>query len=91
METKLTFSEEHTSTSPGRIQRPNRLMAPVVLITLGIMFLLGEYVPALGIGKTWPMLLVVIGITKLIEILIPKRSKPSPEAAKSSSRGDVSL
>jgi LiaI-LiaF-like transmembrane region len=38
-----------------------------MLITLGSIFLVGQFVPAWGIGKTWPLLLVAIGVTKLFE------------------------
>lgn len=90
MGTKSALTEEHTSAPLGQIRKPRSLMVPVVLITLGVTFLLGEYIPAWGIGKTWPVLLVVIGVVKLIEVFIPKRPRPSSESAKPSSRGGES-
>ena len=41
------------------------LMGPVVLITLGILFLLSEFHLA-GFGRTWPVLLIVIGAVKVL-------------------------
>jgi len=37
------------------------------LITLGVILLLDQFVPGWGIGRTWPVLLVVIGVVKLLE------------------------
>lgn len=42
-------------------------MGPVVLITLGALFLLGEYVPGVDFGDLWPILLIAIGVVKLLE------------------------
>jgi len=39
----------------------------VVLITLGVIFLLDQIVPGWGFRKTWPVLLVVIGVLKLLD------------------------
>jgi hypothetical protein len=54
------------------------LTGPIFLITLGIMLLLDELVPGLGIGKTWPVLLVVIGVLKLIGSGRPPRPPEGP-------------
>ena len=39
-------------------------MGPAVLITLGVLFLIDQY-SMWGIGRTWPILLIVIGIVLL--------------------------
>ncbi len=44
-----------------------RLALPVFLITLGAILLAGEFFPAWGFTKTWPLLLIAIGIAKLFE------------------------
>ncbi len=49
--------------SPRRV----RLTWPVVLITLGLLFLLDEFAPSWGFDRTWPVLLVVIGVLMLFE------------------------
>jgi len=41
-------------------------IGPVVLITLGVLFLIDQY-SIYGIGKTWPIFLIVIGVVKLLQ------------------------
>jgi hypothetical protein len=53
-------------------------MFPVVLITLGMMFLLDHLVPGWGIGKTWPALLIVVGVFKLLDVAQPPRPPEGP-------------
>lgn len=43
-----------------------RLMGPIVLITLGVLFLLDQ-IGDWGFGRTWPILLIVIGAVKIFE------------------------
>jgi hypothetical protein len=54
----------------GRCQcarcRSRRLMGPVVLLTLGFLFLF-ESMGRIGFGRTWPILLLVIGGVKLFQ------------------------
>ncbi len=46
------------------------LMGPAILITIGVLFLLGQVRYDLGFfEKTWPVLLLVIGAIKLAEAL----------------------
>lgn len=54
------------------------LMGPVVIITLGLMFLLAQFVPGWGIGRTWPALLIVIGVIKLLDANRPPRPPEGP-------------
>jgi len=42
------------------------------------MFLLDQLVPGWGIGKTWPALLIVIGVLKLVDITRPPRPPQGP-------------
>jgi len=46
--------------------RTRKLMGPAVLVTLGILFLL-DNTSNLDFGKTWPALLLVIGVVKLVQ------------------------
>jgi hypothetical protein len=41
-------------------------IGPTVLITLGVLFLVDQYT-MYSIGRTWPILLIVIGIVKLVQ------------------------
>lgn len=43
------------------------LLGPVVLITIGAVFLLGQLIPGLGRFDLWPVILIVIGVMKLVE------------------------
>ncbi len=46
-------------------------MGPAVLITLGVLFLIGHLNPDYGFWhRTWPVLLLVIGAVKLGEALV---------------------
>ncbi len=58
--------------------RRARLMGPVILITLGLMFLMDQIVPGWNLGRTWPVLLVVIGIVKLLDSARPPRPPEGP-------------
>jgi membrane-bound ClpP family serine protease len=50
----------------------------VILITLGVIFLMEEFVPQWGIRRTWPVLLIVIGVLKLIDSAMPPRPPQGP-------------
>jgi hypothetical protein len=46
--------------------RTRRLMGPAMLVTLGVLFLL-DSVSDINFGRTWPAILLVIGVVKLIQ------------------------
>jgi hypothetical protein len=46
--------------------RTRKLMGPAVLVTLGVLFLL-ESAGRVSFGRTWPALLLVIGVVKLLQ------------------------
>jgi hypothetical protein len=46
--------------------RTRKLMGPAVLVTLGVLFLL-DNASSMDFGKTWPALLLVIGVVKLLQ------------------------
>jgi Domain of unknown function (DUF5668) len=46
--------------------RARRITGPVVLVTIGVLFLL-ETLGHLGFGRTWPILLLVIGAVQLLQ------------------------
>jgi hypothetical protein len=50
----------------------NSLMGPVIVTTIGILFLLGELRgDALSFSNTWPVILVVIGLIKIASAFAP--------------------
>ncbi|HVN21735.1 MAG TPA: DUF5668 domain-containing protein [Dongiaceae bacterium] len=46
--------------------RTRKLMGPAMLVTLGVLFLLDE-VSRINFGKTWPAILLVIGVVRLMQ------------------------
>lgn len=46
------------------------MMGPAVLITIGTLFLIGEF-SHFDFGRSWPVLLLVIGIVKLLQYTAP--------------------
>jgi hypothetical protein len=46
--------------------RTRKLMGPAILVTLGVLFLL-DSISSIDVGKTWPAILLVIGIVKLMQ------------------------
>ena len=53
-------------------------MLPVMLMVFGMMFLLDNLVPGWGWRKTWPLLLIIIGGFKLLDIALPPRPPEGP-------------
>ncbi len=47
----------------------NGLIAPAVLITIGVLFLVGRMNWTLSFERLWPVLLIVIGAVKLAAAL----------------------
>ena len=46
--------------------RTRRLMGPAMLVTFGVLFLL-DNISNIDFGKTWPAILLVIGVVKLVQ------------------------
>ncbi len=57
---------------------------PVMLITVGVLFAVDHFGPY-GIGRTWPVILIVLGLLKLAE-----RTSASPSAPVDRPQGDPS-
>lgn len=72
-------------------------MGPVVLVTLGILFLLGEF-QVVSFGRSWPILLIAIGVVKVlgssadtgghIDIATPPGDVPPPPAPPAPEHGE---
>jgi Domain of unknown function (DUF5668) len=41
-------------------------LGPLILVTLGVLFLIDQYT-MYSIGRTWPLLLIVIGVVRLLQ------------------------
>jgi cell wall-active antibiotic response 4TMS protein YvqF len=42
------------------------LMGPAILITAGVLFLINQYSWDYSIWRTWPIILIVVGLVKLL-------------------------
>jgi hypothetical protein len=49
------------------------LIAGLILITLGVIFLVIRYVPRIDFGDLWPVILIVIGIVLLRNAFVGKK------------------
>ena len=49
--------------------RTRGVMGPVILITLGVLFLIGQYSHRYSFADLWPVILIVIGIVKIAEAM----------------------
>ena len=57
--------------------RTHGLMGPAILITLGVLFLAGEY-SQYSFGELWPIILIVIGAVKVAEALASNEGHVGP-------------
>ena len=57
------------------------LMGPVILITLGVLFMIGEYSGRYSFHELWPFILIVIGVVKLLESMASTEGHNSPPAS----------
>ena len=53
------------------------MLGPIVLIVLGVLFLLNNLYPGVfRFGRTWPVILIVIGVTKVLEYFHKDHESP---------------
>lgn len=76
MTPESTTEKDRYEVQQRRHQRRYGLTGPVILVSLGVIFLVGQFVPAWGVARTWPVLLIVIGITKLLESAWSRKTTP---------------
>lgn len=50
---------------------------PILLITVGVLFAIHQ-AGVLSFGRTWPLIIIVIGVMKLIERMAVPRQAPMP-------------
>ena len=60
------------------------MLGPVLLIVIGVLFLLNNMYPGVfRFGKMWPVILIVIGLSKVIEYFqVPKQQNTETETKK---------
>lgn len=54
-----------------------RLRGPLLIVTIGVMALLDQY-GVLSFGRSWPLILIVIGILMLAERVALSQAPPPP-------------
>ena len=55
------------------------MLGPLLLIVIGVLFLLNNMYPGVfRFGKMWPVILIVIGLTKIIEYLQGTKEAGNP-------------
>jgi hypothetical protein len=53
------------------------MLGPLLLIVIGVLFLLNNMYPGVfRFGKMWPLILIVIGLSKVIEYFQAPRQSP---------------
>jgi len=43
------------------------MTGPILLIVLGVLFLLNNFIPDFRFSRMWPVILIVIGLSKIVE------------------------
>ncbi|HKZ22045.1 MAG TPA: PspC domain-containing protein [candidate division Zixibacteria bacterium] len=66
-EAVVTTEENHSSETSEEKGNRGRLLAGVILLILGFIFLASNFMPWFQFGKLWPLLLIVIGIVVLFK------------------------
>lgn len=75
----MTADEGQKPGADFRARRRQRgLTAPALLITLGILLLLNQFIPRLDLEHTWPVLLIEFGVLRLVDGLAPPRPPDGP-------------
>jgi Domain of unknown function (DUF5668) len=57
--------------------RIKALFGPVMIITVGVLFLIAQYSDRWSFGQLWPFLLIVAGIMKVAEAVAPRDGHPA--------------
>jgi len=57
--------------------RSCHLMAPAMLVTIGVLMLLDQY-SHIGFGYTWPVILIVIGLVRVFQSNAPMDGHVDP-------------
>ena len=56
--------------------RRGGLIGPAVLITVGTIFLLDRWWPDFSFHRLWPLILIVIGLVRLLEMATTRETPP---------------
>jgi phage shock protein PspC (stress-responsive transcriptional regulator) len=56
-----------TGESESTSERNRKILGGIIVIVIGIIFLLNSFFPWVGWGKLWPVILIAVGITIMIQ------------------------
>lgn len=65
-EPKPHYENQPQQNRPAEPKTRGNLIGGLVLITLGFLFLVDEFIPHINFGDLWPVILIVIGIGLLL-------------------------
>ena len=71
---------EHIRKGSNSDRKRSNAVVALILISLGILFLLNNFLPRFNFGKLWPLILVVIGLAILAQGSKKKDAGTSSEA-----------
>jgi hypothetical protein len=58
------------------------MTGPILIIVLGVLFLLNNFIPEFRFSRMWPVILIVIGLSKIIEYFQVKDRGDTPVSRK---------
>jgi len=62
----------------GNYTRRRGLVGPAVLITIGCIFLADRWLPDLTFHRLWPVILIVVGVVRLLEMSMAREETVYP-------------
>jgi Domain of unknown function (DUF5668) len=62
----------------SRYYRRGGLVGPAILITVGTIFLMDRWFPDFSFHRLWPLILIVIGLVRLLEMSMPNGNTTYP-------------
>jgi len=65
--------KENSGTAPSA-RKKGSLIGGLVLVTIGALFLVDEFIPNVDFGDLWPVILIIIGVGLLINALAGKKT-----------------
>jgi phage shock protein C len=66
MENNQQNFQQQPDNQPKKHKNNGSITGGVILITLGVLFLIDQFIPGVDFGDLWPVVLVVIGVVMII-------------------------
>ena len=65
--TSTTTSDTPSSSETAERPERGRLLAGLILIILGFIFLFSKFLPWFSFGKLWPLILIILGVLLILK------------------------